>query len=361
MVYKIAVLGAGHGGCASSADLALYGNKVNLWEFPNFKANIDPIIERGGIDIGGPGNVGFAKLNKVTTDVSEALKDTEVVISTVVANAHRTVAELCAPYLRDGQAVMLWGKGGGTLVWSQVMKEKGVGAKILLGETNSLPYGARRNLRGPATVDIIPPLKKGTLLAAFPAGDVDKLMDIARKLYPDRPEFIVPGENVLESMMYDLNAVSHPPVTLCNAGRIEFEKGEFPHWGEGFTPSVKRLEDALEEERLKIVKAMGLTGVSTTKFSSGQFLEMLGKVKAPPTLEIRYITEDTPCGLVTFSSIAKMLGVDVPIIDSFITIFSAMLGRDFWKPEHGARTVKELGLAGMTPEQMKKYVTEGKI
>lgn len=362
MVEKIAVLGAGHGGHAASADLTLYGFKVNLWEFPRFKENIDPIIERGGIDIYGSARVGFAKLNRATTDIQEALEDVDVIIGAVIANAHRTIAELCAPHLRDGQTVMLWGKGGGTLVFSKVLRDLGVKKDILLGEANSFPYGCRR--RGPAKVEVLSPLKKGTVLVGFPAKDTGRLMDIVHELYPDRPDFFVQGDNVLESMMYDLNAVTHPAVTLCNAGRIEFTKGNFPHWGEGFTASVARLEAALDEERLAVVKAMGLTGVSTNKVRSSYWLKpggLLTTVKAPPTLEIRYITEDTPCGLVTFSSIGQMLGVETPVIDSLITVFSALLGRDFRKKEYGARTVEELGLVGMSPEQMREYVIEGKI
>jgi opine dehydrogenase len=330
MVKKIAVLGAGHGGHAASADLSLYGSKVNLCEFPEYESNIEPIIKRGGVEIYGSANVGFGKLDKATTNIADALEeDVDVIISTVVANAHRKIAELCAPYLRDGQVVMLWGKGGGTLVFKKVMKDKNVKANILLGETNSLPYGARR--RGPALVEVLSPLKKGTLLVGFPAKDTERFMNVVRELYPDRPDFFAAGESVLENIMYDLNAVTHPAVTLCNAGRIEFTKGDFPHWGEGFTQSVAKLEAALDEERLAIVKTLGLTGASTRPVRSTEWIGpggLLSMIKAPPTLDIRYITEDTPCGLVTYSSLGDMLGVETPVIDALITISvngSAML------------------------------------
>ena len=46
---KFAVLGAGNGGLATSADLAVRGFDVSLWEHPDFKANITPIQEKGGI------------------------------------------------------------------------------------------------------------------------------------------------------------------------------------------------------------------------------------------------------------------------------------------------------------------------
>ena len=81
---------------------------------------------------------------------------------------------------------------------------------------------------------------------------------------------------------------------------------------------------------------------------------MISTVEAPKTLDVRCITEDTPCGLVTYSSMGQMLNVPIPVIDSMITIFSALLGRDFRSREYGARTVEDLGIAGMTPEEYQK-------
>ncbi len=360
MPKKIAVLGAGHGGCVTSADLTLYGNKVNLWESPKFESNLKAISNAGGIEIFGSAKTGFAKLQKTTTDIKEAIEDVDVIISTVVANAHRQIAEATAPYLTDEQCVMLWGKGGGSMIFRKAMQDKGSRAKVLLGETNSLPYGARR--REGNRVEALSPLKSGTLLVGFPAKDTPRLIEVVHQLYPDRPQFFAPGENVLESMMCDYNAVTHPAVTLCNAGRIEFAKGEFPHWAEGYTPSVAKLEDALENERLALVRAMGLTGKSTERISSSFWLGpggLLSTIKAPPNLEVRYITEDVPCGLVTFSSLGRQLGVETPVIDSLISVFSALAGRNLAGAEAGARTTEQLGLAGMNPGQMRQFATEG--
>jgi opine dehydrogenase len=358
MVKKVAVLGAGNGGQATAADLSLYGHSVNLYEFPEYRANIDPIIERGGIEISGPAHVGFGKINKATVSIEEALKDVDVIISTVVANAHRTIAELCAPRLCDGQTVMLWGKGGGSLVFRKVMQDKNVKADIVLGECPTLPYGARR--KGPAEVMVLSPLKSMTRIVGLPTRNTGKLVKVGKELYPDR-DFFAPGGNALENIMLDGNAVTHPAVTLCNAGRIEFTKGEFLHWAEGFTKSVANLEAAIDEERIAIARALKLTGEALKPIRSSTWLGptgLLSKVKAPPSLDnLRYITEDTPCGLVTYSSLGQMFHVPTPVIDSVITIFSAMLQRDFRSKENGARTVAELGFAGKTIDEIKAFVT----
>ena len=46
---NFAVSGVGNGGLATAADLTIRGFNVNLWEYPNFKQNLLPILEIGGI------------------------------------------------------------------------------------------------------------------------------------------------------------------------------------------------------------------------------------------------------------------------------------------------------------------------
>jgi opine dehydrogenase len=48
------------------------------------------------------------------------------------------------------------------------------------------------------------------------------------------------------------------------------------------------------------------------------------------TLDYRYITEDVPYGLVTWSSIGDMLGVPNPTMKACIQIASVLLDRNFW-------------------------------
>ena len=45
MIEHIAIVGAGNGGKAAAADLALQNKHVRLFEFPEFKRNLEAIIE----------------------------------------------------------------------------------------------------------------------------------------------------------------------------------------------------------------------------------------------------------------------------------------------------------------------------
>jgi hypothetical protein len=53
------------------------------------------------------------------------------------------------------------------------------------------------------------------------------------------------------------SAIIHPPVTILNAGRAE-DPADFLFYVEGLTPSVKRVVDALDAERMAMGAALGL-------------------------------------------------------------------------------------------------------
>ena len=61
--------------------------------------------------------------------------------------------------------------------------------------------------------------------------------------------------------------------------------------------------------------------------------------KGPAKIDCRYISEDVPMGLGLFSSIGKVVGVDVAIQESIITLTSALTGKNL---REDARTIQYL-------------------
>lgn len=59
---RIAIIGAGNGGCAVAGDMTLAGHECRLFEFPEFADNIVPIQDTGGIEVTGIARTGFARL-----------------------------------------------------------------------------------------------------------------------------------------------------------------------------------------------------------------------------------------------------------------------------------------------------------
>ena len=359
---KIAVLGAGNGGYACSADLTLAGYEVNLFELPKFKASIEAIMHRGGIGITGAANVGFAKLNKTTTDIKDAIKGVDLVLIVVPAFAQKTFIDACIPHLEDGQTVVFMGKGGGALEFVNTLKDHAIKKDVTLGETCTLPYTAR--ITGPGQVKVFASVKK-LPMAAFPAVDTENLIKVMKEIYP-----VVPANNVLETLLLDLNAIVHPPPVILNAARIESKK-EFYIYAEGVTPAIARVVEAVDNERLAVMEALDLNPISYTKLvymlglATGKCDTIIDtiqgiigarEIKAPTTLSARHITEDVPYGLVSLASIAGMIGVPTPTVNSLITIASLLNQVDYL--EEG-RTVEKLGISGMGIEKLKKYLTRG--
>jgi len=365
---KVAVLGCGNGAQTCAADQALAGYEVNLYELPEFRKNLDPIIEKGGIEISGAARNGFAKLAVVTTDIREAIEGAELIQIVVPAYGHGAFSEACAPHLEDGQTVVFYGKGGAGVNLANLIKNSGSDRNILVGETNTLPYGCK--IVAPGRVQVYDFVKSGQLmLAAFPGTRTPNVFEKVKNVCP----WVTPCENVIETILHDWNAIVHPATVLLNAGRIEYSRGEFFFFTEGVTPSVAKVIEAIDKERLAILKAFGLTGVSLLEGIARDCprtlhsvhealtlgLEGFSPLKGPYDLGLqhaRHLTEDVPFGLVTFSSIANLVSVKTDLIDSAITLASALLGMDYWET---GRTVEKLGLANLDKDRLVRYVNTG--
>jgi opine dehydrogenase len=364
---NITVIGGGNGGKATAADLTLAGHKVTLFEFQQFEENIKPIKENGGINLVGEERNGFARLNKITTDVQEALEGSEIILSVLPAFGNKTCAQVCAPYLTDEQMIVLTpGSTLGSLEFHNTLKENGVKANIKIAETSTLPYAARASV---AEVRIILQLKK-LWLAAFPAKNTKEILKKFKILYPVTESM----RNILEVGLNNGNITAHPGPALLNAGRVEYSKGEFYMYPEGITPHVINVMQAVDDERLALCRKLGydeipalerlyITGYSVTKSSLYDAYHtsptFCGKfaAKGPHNLFDRYYTEETAYALVTLSSLGDLIGVEVPTIKSIITVMSKLLQIDYFSK--GERNVEKLGLSQMTIERINHYLDTG--
>src|SRR3989449_9536427 len=100
---KLAVLGAGNGGFATAADLALAGHRVRLWS--RSADALGPLGERATITLDAEGRHGTAQLERATTDLREAVEGAEVLIVPLPATSHEDLAKRLAPCLNDRQII----------------------------------------------------------------------------------------------------------------------------------------------------------------------------------------------------------------------------------------------------------------
>src|SRR5207249_318418 len=88
-------LGAGNGGFATAADLALAGHRVRLWS--RAADALGPIVERATITLDAEGRHGTAQLERATTDLGEAVEGAEVLIVPLPATSHAELSPAVRP------------------------------------------------------------------------------------------------------------------------------------------------------------------------------------------------------------------------------------------------------------------------
>lgn len=349
---KIAILGAGHGGVAAAAHMALEGHQVRLFQVPQFAESFRAIRETKVIRLSGSWRQGVARLYAATHDPEEALTGAEVVLVIVPAFAQEPMARLCGPYLESGQYVFLVPGGFGSYLFRKVLSDMGIDKDITFGETSTLPYGARMVDGNEVAIHIRAIFNP---FAAYPARRTNEACKVLARLYPE----IRPVRNILDVALNNTNPCVHPVPTLLSASRIEYSQGEFWLYREAMTPSVWRVMRALDQERVRVRKAFGFgePHCELPEEVGRVFVDQFGyegieagrKMKGPKTLNERYLTEDVPMGLVFYSAMGRIAGVPTPITDSVINLASQLVGTDFWSE---GRNLRSLGLEGVTSEEL---------
>lgn len=361
MSTTVAVIGAGNGGTAIAGYLASCGVRVNLCDlFPQF---LEGIQANGGIELTLNGQQSHQTLNLVTGDVSKAIEGVQLIMVVTPSFTHKMIAEACAASLTDGQVVVLNpGRTGGALEFRNTIRSKGCTADITIAETQTLIYSCRKT--GPASVEIYG-VKKEVALGAFPANRTQLVLDLLGPYYPQ----FTPAKNCLETSLSNIGALFHPTPVLLNIGRIESDPDGFRYYWDGISPSVAGLIKKLDAERMAVAAAYGVQILSAEEWLKQSYetygdslYELLqhnnayGDIKAPKTIDARYVTEDVPMSLVPISTLGQVAGVPTPNIDAVIQLTSAIYNRDF---RSEGRCAKNLGLEGMTLEQVAHYFETG--
>jgi opine dehydrogenase len=365
-IRTVAVLGAGHGGCAAAADLTRRGFRVRL--HARSAARLAPLRERGGVEARGI-QEGFVPLADLTTDVAGALDGADLIMLVVPSVAHAYYAEALAPLLRPDQDVFLNpGHTGGGLHFAHELRRAGYRDELQTGETVTLTYICR--MEGPATVGIYSYVRR-LRFAAFPGRRAEGLYERVRRVYPE----IVPASSVLETGLANMNAVFHPPGMLMNAGWVENTAGGFRFYRDGITESVARVVAQVDAERMAIAKGLGVPARSflDTFFEAGlttaaahasgsisracRESEPNATIKAPASLDHRYVHEDVGYGLVPFAALGRLAGVPTPTIDAIVHLVSEATGIPYGE---SGLTLPKLGLAGKRPEDLAQFLLDGR-
>lgn len=354
------MLGAGNGGQAMAAEMAMRGHRVRLYEHPSFAAGIRPLLASREIELVGDIVAGQARVDLVTTDLAEAVRGATELFLPVPAFAHAYYADALAPLLEDGQVLVLFPGTFGTLFFRERFDRLGATKNIVLCETHTLPYDCR--LEAPGRVLVLWK-NRPMLVGTFPSARTDETLARLSDHFYD----FQPLADVLEAGLCSVNPVLHLPACFMNTGRIERSRGEFWLYEEGFTPTVCRVTDAVDAERVGLATAYGYSVPSLVQelaehqtprelFSEINGAADLVPIKGPTSVKSRYFTEDIPYGLVPWIELGDKVGFDTPLLDGLLA-FGSVIIRQNARAE--GRTLATLGISEMNAQQIRRYVATG--
>lgn len=359
---NVAVLGAGNGGLAAAADLALRGFDVTL--VSRSAAALAPLLPSGAIQVEGLMGERVAHVLP-TTDIAAAVDRADLVMLVVPATELASYGRLLAHVIKDDQPILLNPGGvGGSLHLAHELRLHGCTVEPQLCEFATLSYTARKTR--PDTVRItnrVPNLP----FAALPGSEGPSLHALVTHLYPNAVLY----DSVLDTAFAGSNVIAHPPQVLLNAARIEDTGGDFYFYSQGTTPAVGRLMDALDRERLAIAASLGIQALSYPQivlrngytsreaaatgsaYECAQAGEASRFIKSPSTLDHRFLHEDIGFGLVPLTQWASLTGTLTPVMDSLVIVGGVVSGMRY--VESGL-TLPRMGLDGADADGLRRLV-----
>ena len=392
----IAVLGGGAVAKAIAGDCALGGARVRICDMMPFAEKTLVNIEKVGLKFYGEQaslygfeRQGFAKMEKVTTDVAEAVKGAGLIVIGTPVFGHRPFFEKLIPCLEDGQIVHIFPDNFGSLVLRKMMRDAGCKANVIIGGWSSSTYGSRVDILGGVITHKIRVYYRAITLrgAAMPASDTETFLESAKYL-PSMDgvttgDGTVAADTALDTGLSNVNPVLHCPgailgvSTMQNFGRIfGDDRSKFSIYSHTYCEAISEVQYSFYREECALAEALGV-GIQPYKkehfFSRENVLgqEYMGLNylipfdqqdpiqygTGPFTMENRYITEDIPIGFNIYSQLGRAFGVPTPVIDSMITLACTILQRDLLKTGY---MLDDLGIGGMDKARMNEYLRTGK-
>jgi len=232
---------------------------------------------------------------------------------------------------------------------AKIVRDAGNRADFAFAETGTLPWLTRKH--GPTTPAIT---ARATRLptGVYPRKSSDFALSVVRKAFKS----IEPVEDALSGALMNAGPIIHPPLILMNAGPLEhFEKWDIHK--EGTQPSIRRVTDALDAERIAARVALGYKAphfpLADHYRADGDEWMYGRKVHKKLTdsqdwrerivlTEHRYMREDVEYGLAFLVSVCERAGVPCPVARGLLALGSAVVGRDL---RQEGRTLENLGLA----------------
>lgn len=359
---KITIIGCGNSGLIHAAKLFEKGHEVALLKTSNLNGQFfDSVREKGSFHVKddttqGNGHEFFVKPNLITRNVKEAVSFADIIMVTTTTLQHEFVAQLIAPFVKDGQLIVLVPGYMSSLVFKQYIEKD-----VIYSEWETTAYNGRIVNNEYVRISFYNPRNA---ISVLPVARTQQVLETLSKCF-DNTRYA--RKHILESAFHNPNMIVHPIGILFSASRIEYSNGEFWMYREAFTPSVVNVIKAFDVEKNKVLQAFDcepLDYFEAAKWRNEENLDIDAMTvfrsfadssnKGPSFINHRYILEDVPMGLGLYISVAKIVGVDTSIQEGIMALASALLGKDFRKD---SRTIQYiLGKKDVTIEDIKQAI-----
>ncbi|MCM1361745.1 MAG: NAD/NADP octopine/nopaline dehydrogenase family protein [Clostridiales bacterium] len=342
---KVSVIGVGNVGVAIATDLSIKGHDVSLIKSSQVKSEVFERLLKNGNKVFLKENGVYKKttIPNIIDDISKIV-DSEVIFITIQSIYHEDLIMRIKPYLNKNHIIVCI-----CSYMSSFFFKKHYDEIPIIVETTG-PYLEGRTELNDKIDEVV--FRVGCRLTRSPLSvsdseRTDVCMDKILQLYNGFSN----EYSIMESALLNPNMVIHTVGSIMSIPRIEFSHGNFCMYREAYA----RGNDAtinillqLDKEKQKVLEILGCKPIDI--FDAGGFFgdkmesfysysESSDRAISPTSVKSRYIMEDVSQGLVLFESIAKYLGIAVPIATSLIDISGVALNTDF---RENGRTIQKL-------------------
>lgn len=343
---KITVIGCGNSGLIHAAKLLQNQHEVALLKTSGAANSefYDIIEQEHGYNVKDETDGGrrfFVRPAFITRDVQKAVEFGDILMVTTTTSQHEHVARLIAPYVRDGQLIVLVPGYMGSLIFKRFIQRD-----VIYSEWETTAYNGRIVDSMYVHITFYNPRNA---VSALPVAALPQVVETLSHCFPNTR---YTRNHILESALHNPNMIVHPIGIIFSASRIEHSGGEFWMYREAFTPSIINVIQAFDKQKNLILNAFGCDSLDYFEAAKWRNEEDLSKDamevfrsfanssnKGPSSINHRYFHEDIPMGLGLFISIGQIVGVDTSVQESITALASALINKDL---RQNARSIQYL-------------------
>ncbi len=350
------IIGSGNSARALAAYLSSQGHSVNLLARSNQKLE----FLGSELELKSEGKInGCFKIEGAGCDFSRFSLASEYLFIATITTAYQEIALKLGPYIdpKKHKVILFSSKLGGSLVFAEALRQAGFELPAII-ETDAL-FASR--IKETENSVWIRGIKAWTLFSSTTHSQTIKNASELKKFFPD----LSPARNIIERGLTDFGAVAHAGIAIANMNLIS-RKTPFYFYYDGMTEETIKVLEAVECEFARLAYAYGSELISMKDLlnryygcdTSSLYAAMTSVPNyrhsmGPDSLQHRFLHEDICSTLVPASSLAKLAGIETPVINGLISIASALTGKDL---RSEGRSLALLGLGGMSYKEVFAYV-----